>query len=49
MKSHIQYAFDLCLVFFLLETAEKVNELHMEFLSVSEFLVEVADDLYAFF
>ncbi|WZZ22707.1 hypothetical protein YC2023_124094 [Brassica napus] len=26
----------------------EVNELHMEFLSVSEFLVEVADDLYAF-
>ncbi|KAM5577189.1 hypothetical protein ABKV19_007837 [Rosa sericea] len=25
---------------------EKVNELHMEFLSVSEFLVEVADDLF---
>lgn len=25
---------------------EKVEELHMEFLSVSEFLVEVADDLY---
>lgn len=24
----------------------KVNELHMEFLSVSEFLVEVADDLF---
>ncbi|KAF8115789.1 hypothetical protein N665_0025s0237 [Sinapis alba] len=27
----------------------EVNELHMEFLSVSEFLVEVADDLYDFF
>uniref|UniRef100_A0A5B7BW97 Uncharacterized protein n=1 Tax=Davidia involucrata TaxID=16924 RepID=A0A5B7BW97_DAVIN len=25
---------------------EKVNELHMEFLSVSEFLVEVSDDLF---
>ncbi|KAL6993166.1 hypothetical protein U1Q18_011283 [Sarracenia purpurea var. burkii] len=25
---------------------EKVNELHMEFLSVSEFLVELSDDLY---
>ncbi|KAK2977047.1 hypothetical protein RJ640_007505 [Escallonia rubra] len=25
---------------------EKVNELHMEFLSVSEFLVEIADDLF---
>ncbi|KAF7839931.1 EPIDERMAL PATTERNING FACTOR-like protein 1 isoform F [Senna tora] len=25
---------------------EKVEELHMEFLSVSEFLVEIADDLY---
>ncbi|KAK9949543.1 hypothetical protein M0R45_005061 [Rubus argutus] len=25
---------------------EKINELHMEFLSVSEFLVEVADDLF---
>lgn len=47
MRSHIQFVFDLC--FLSLETAEKVNELHMEFLSVSEFLVEVADDLYAFF
>lgn len=28
---------------------EKVNELHMDFLSISEFLVEVADDLYASF
>ncbi|KAG2325688.1 hypothetical protein Bca52824_008416 [Brassica carinata] len=27
------------------ENGEKVNELHMEFLSVSEFVVEVADDL----
>ncbi|KAL9266322.1 hypothetical protein AKJ16_DCAP21353 [Drosera capensis] len=25
---------------------EEVNELHMEFLSVSEFLVEIADDMY---
>ncbi|XP_021318100.1 uncharacterized protein LOC8057448 isoform X2 [Sorghum bicolor] len=25
---------------------EKVNELHMDFLSVSEFLVEISDDLY---
>lgn len=48
MRSHIPSVFGLCFVFFLLETTEKVNELHMEFLSVSEFLVEVADDLYAF-
>ncbi|CAH2073261.1 unnamed protein product [Thlaspi arvense] len=27
-------------------TVEKVNELHMDFLSISEFLVEVADDLF---
>jgi hypothetical protein len=25
---------------------EEVNELHMDFLSISEFLVEVADDLF---
>ncbi|XP_038990163.1 uncharacterized protein LOC103707949 isoform X4 [Phoenix dactylifera] len=30
----------------LLMGKKKVNELHMEFLSVSEFLVEVSDDLY---
>lgn len=47
MRSHNPSVFDLCFVFFILETTEKVNELHMEFLSVSEFLVEVADDLYA--
>jgi len=27
-------------------TGQQVNELHMEFLSVSEFLVEISDDLY---
>lgn len=27
----------------------QINELHMEFLSVSEFLVEVADDLWVLF
>ncbi|KAJ3679606.1 hypothetical protein LUZ60_017617 [Juncus effusus] len=27
-------------------TGEEVNELHMEFLSLSEFLVEISDDLY---
>ncbi|TVU14337.1 hypothetical protein EJB05_37800 [Eragrostis curvula] len=27
-------------------TGKQVNELHMEFLSVSEFLVEISDDLY---
>jgi len=27
-------------------TGQQVNELHMDFLSVSEFLVEISDDLY---
>lgn len=35
--------FSLCFAFF--EAVMKVNELHMEFLSISEFLVELSDDL----
>ena len=31
-----------CMLF---EAIMKVNEVHMDFLSISEFLVEVADDL----
>jgi hypothetical protein len=27
-------------------TGQQVNEVHMEFLSISEFLVEISDDLY---
>ncbi|XP_020209044.1 uncharacterized protein LOC109793717 isoform X1 [Cajanus cajan] len=36
----------LNLLLYQLRGAKKVEELHMEFLSISEFLVEVSDDLY---
>ncbi|XP_034601859.1 uncharacterized protein [Setaria viridis] len=46
LKSGIQYwslERKLCQA---LTRNEKVNELHMDFLSISEFLVEISDDLY---
>lgn len=49
MHNRLKIVFNIYVFSSLFGTLEKVNELHMDFLSISEFLVEVADDLYASF